>query len=83
MTLIAENKKNFKKPIFPSNIIVNKTRYIVESQNSWLKSYRKIILRYDKYITNFESFLLLAFSMITNNKMKKNGHMEIFINKSK
>ena len=84
MQLIAPNKKNFKKPLFPVLKKKNKFRYVVEAsfgkeskiltwrlcRKGWLKSHKKLILRYEKKITNYESFMLLGFSMITCNKIK-------------
>ena len=68
LILLAPNKKNFKKPLFPSNIKINKYRYVVEASNSWIKGYKKIILRYESKIKYFNSFILLGFSMLTNRK---------------
>ena len=67
--LFAPNKKNFIKKIFTNTSKLTKIRYVVEDQFSWLKSYRRIILRYDRYINNFKNFIFLAFSMITCKKI--------------
>lgn len=66
--LFAPNKKNFIKPLFINTSKLTKIRYVVEAQFSWLKSYKRIILRYDRLVNNFENFILLAFSMITCRK---------------
>lgn len=68
--LFAPNKRNFIKKLFIETLKLQKTRYIVESFFSWLKSYKRIILRYDRLICNYKGFLFLAFSMITCNKIK-------------
>lgn len=67
--LFAPNKKNFKKSLFPNTRKLAKIRYVVEAQFSWLKSYKRIVLRYDKLIKNYENFIILAFSMITCGKI--------------
>ena len=66
--LSAPNKKNFIKKLFSKNKMITKVRYTVEAQFGWLKSHRKIILRYDRLIKHYRSYLLLAFSMITCKK---------------
>ena len=68
--LIAPNKKNCKKKLFRKCKFSNK-RYVVEATNSWLKKYKRTILRYDSLSYNFKSFILLAFICITNNKINK------------
>lgn len=72
--LYAPNKKNFVKPLFKkTRIQIN--RYVVEAANSWLKQYKKVILRYDRSITSFNSFILIAFSCITNKKINNLHHL--------
>lgn len=66
--LIAPNKKNFVKKLFPETKKIRK-RYVIEAFFSWIKSYKRIILRYDKYIENFKNFLLVAFSMVICKKL--------------
>jgi putative transposase len=68
MNLICPNKKNFRKPIFKKDV-KSKKRYIVEASNSWIKQFRRLRLRYDGDIINYESFVLLAFCIITIRKM--------------
>lgn len=67
--LFAPNKENFVKKMFIDTIKLVKTRYIVESFFSWLKSYRRIILRYDRLVKNYSSHLFIAFSIITCKKI--------------
>lgn len=67
LILCCKNKSNAINKLF-KNQPIEKYRYIVEAHFSWLKSYRKLILRYDRKIKYFESYLVLAFSMITNKK---------------
>jgi len=71
INLICPNKSNFKQRIFKKDSKLRK-RYIVEACNSWIKQFRRMRLRYENRITNFESFLLLAFCIITIRKMNKN-----------
>lgn len=66
--LIAPNKKNFKIKLF-KNFKINNKRYIVEATNSWIKKYKRIILRYDSLSYNFNSFLLISFICLTNKKL--------------
>jgi hypothetical protein len=80
-SLICKNKSNAKNLLFPVNIKVEHVRYVVEALNSWLKSYRKIILRFEKKIKYYMSFMLLAFSCIINKKITKNGHVDTFLKK--
>jgi hypothetical protein len=69
LIMCAENKKNFKNLIFPVNININEYRYVIEAFNSWLKSNKRIILRYDRYSANFKSYIMLAFCMVINTKV--------------
>lgn len=69
--LICPNKSNFKKCIFKKDNKLKK-RYIVEACNSWIKQFRRMRVRYENKIDNFESFLLLTFSIIIIRKMSKN-----------
>jgi len=62
-------KKNSKELIFPVDTDINKYRYVIEAFNSWLKSNNRIILRYDRYATNFESYIMRAFCMVINTKV--------------
>ncbi len=64
MELLAPNKKNFKTPKFPINSNL-KGRYVVEALNSWIKNFKRIILRYERFVKYYNSYLLLAFSMVT------------------
>lgn len=71
--LVGENKKNFVNKIFPEGRKrleeLKSHRYVVEAHFSWLRSYKHLTLRYDRYIKNYEGFLLIAFSLITCHKM--------------
>jgi len=69
LIMCAENKKNSKELIFPVGTDINKYRYVIEAFNSWLKSNKRIILRYDRYATNFESYIMRAFCMVINTKV--------------
>lgn len=69
--LLAPNKRNFKEQIFDAKkeYLITNHRYVVEATFSWIKSYKRNILRYDKSSTHFESFLLMAMSCLTNKKI--------------
>jgi len=68
--LIAPNKINFRKKLFRENII-SKQRFIIEAANSWIKKFKRIILRYDSLSFNFNSFILISFICITNKKINR------------
>ena len=72
-TLLCENKINAVNKLFPDNNKtvkdIRKHRYVVEASFSWMKGFRKIILRYDRYIDNFEAYILIAFSLVTCKKL--------------
>lgn len=67
--LSAPNKKNFIKKLFSKSKMLHKVRYTIEALFGWVKGNRKIIIRYDKLIKHYESYLLLAFSMVTCKKI--------------
>lgn len=48
-----------------------KARMINENSFSWMTQYRRLTCRFEKYTKTFESFILLAFSNIILNKIKK------------
>jgi hypothetical protein len=48
-----------------------KSRSINENSFSWLTQYRRLTSRYEKYTITFTSFIILAFSNITLNKLFK------------
>lgn len=68
--LITENKKNTINKNDKKNIIFLKKRYIIENLFSWVKNNKRIQLRYDKYIQNYEQFTYLSFGLIVENKFK-------------
>ena len=67
---ITENKKNSKDSNNNKNNIFLKKRYIIENLFSWLKNNKRIQLRYDKYIHNYEQFTYMSFGLIIENKFK-------------
>lgn len=69
--LMAPDKKNFKKPVFNlTSEAVNSTRNIIEISYGYMKTFKRLVIRYDKSITAFESWLLLSFAFYTNTKLK-------------
>lgn len=47
----------------------NAKRCTVEHTFSWIDKYRRLILRYDKYIQNYESFTYISIGSILSNRM--------------
>ncbi len=68
--LNAPNKKNFKKPLFKEPKDGNYCRYVIEALNSWIKNFKRLRNRYERYINSYDGFLLFAFSFIINKKIK-------------
>lgn len=63
--LVCENKKNAKIKLFRNRKHkVNHIRYVVEATFSWIKKYRRLILRYDRKVSSYIGFLMLSFSII-------------------
>ena len=70
LKLCVENKKNCKIPLFDTPIKeIRKNRYVCEADFSWIKNYKNVRLRYDKTCRNFDSFILISFMFVTNNKI--------------
>lgn len=51
------------------NIDLQKKRYVVEQTNSWLKSFRRIRMRFDYTLLSFEAFVYLAILVICLRKL--------------
>jgi hypothetical protein len=69
---ITDNKQNTKIKNNKKDNKFLKKRYIIENFFSWLKNNKKIQLRYDKSIQNYEQFTYLSFGLIVENKFKNN-----------
>ena len=69
---ITDNKQNTKKKNNKKDNKFLKKRYITENFFSLLKNNKKIQLRYDKSIQNYEQFTYLSFGLIVENKFKNN-----------
>ena len=67
--LIAPTKKNEKCKQIQSET-VNHTRYVVESSYSWMKNHKQLILRYDRHINMYESFLYISFAVTILTKIR-------------
>ena len=70
INFITDYKKNSKIENNKTNNNFLKKRYIIENLFSWLKNKKRIQLRYDKYINNYEQFTYLSFGLIVENKFK-------------
>jgi len=66
--LIAPIKRNEKDYVKTSPI--TDKRYIVEASYSWIKNYKQLILRYDRYVDMYESFLCIALVLIMATKLR-------------
>ena len=63
---------SFMDGILKKNVVYKKycrKRNIVENFFSWFKMFRRIILRYEKYVSNYLSFCLMSFMLILSNKI--------------
>jgi transposase len=70
--LITDHKTNTKNKNNKKNKIFLKKRYIIENLFSWLKNNKRVQLRYDKSIQNYQQFTYLSFGLIVENKFKNN-----------
>lgn len=67
--LRCENKKNAKVKLFKEEKeTVNHIRYVMEATFSWIKNFKRLILRYDRKASSYIGFLMLSFAMITAKK---------------
>ena len=68
--LKCENKNNSKHKLFKDEKgTINHIRYIIEAAFSWIKKYRRLILRYDRLATSYIGFLKLSFAIIIQRKL--------------
>lgn len=62
--LVCQNKSNAVNILFKPDPDIKK-RHIIENMFGWIKAKRRVRLRSDAKISNFESFLLLSMSILT------------------
>jgi transposase len=53
-----KRRKRGRPPSYSKSL--GRKRYVVERTNAWLKSFRRVHFRYDKTISSFRAFVLLA-----------------------
>ena len=54
-----------------NNKLIEKERWIVENFFSWMDQYRRLIVRYDQYITSYMSHHMLAMCIFIGNRLAK------------
>jgi transposase len=42
-----------------------KRRWIIERTNSWLQNFRRLVVRYERSVQNFEAFVHMACAVMT------------------
>ena len=64
--LIAPHKRNRKKPKTQDRRVLRRyrRRWKVERLFAWLQNYRRILVRYDRFLENFLAFVHLACILI-------------------
>jgi transposase len=62
VTLIAPHKRNRKKPKTPDGRALRRyrRRWKIERLFAWLQNYRRILVRYDRFLENYLAFVHLA-----------------------
>lgn len=70
INFITETKDNSKNINNLKNKNFLKKRYIVENFFAWNKNIKKLQLRYERYIENFNQLLYLSFGIVTQEKFK-------------
>ena len=71
INFITETKENSKNKNSLKYIKFLKKRYIVENFFAWNKNIKKIQLRYERYIENFNQIVYLSFGLVTQNKINE------------
>ena len=71
--LITENKNNSKYKNTHDKKTFLKKRYIIENLFAWLKNNKRVQLRYDKFLQNYEQLHYLSFGLIVQNKFKNHS----------
>lgn len=46
-----------------------KRRWIIERTNSWLQNFRRLVVRYERKVKNFEALIHMACALITLNRV--------------
>lgn len=72
-TLLARHRKNRKRPSRNDGRRLRRLRrrWRVERTNAWLKTYRRVGVRYEVYPHLHEGFIALAFAFIALNRLLK------------
>lgn len=70
INFITETKENSKNINNLKNKKFLQKRYIVENFFAWNKNIKKVQLRHERYITNFNQLLYLSFGLVTQEKFK-------------
>ena len=62
IALIAPHKRNRKKPVTQDGRVLRRyqRRWKVERLFAWLQNYRRILVRYDRFLENYLAFVHLA-----------------------
>ena len=62
IALIAPHKRNRKKPVTQDGRVLRRyqRRWKVERLFAWLQNYRRILVRYDRFLENYRAFVHLA-----------------------
>lgn len=67
--LRCDNKRNAKVKLFKrKKESINHIRYVIEATFSWVKNFKRLILRYDRKAASYVGFLMLSFTLITSKK---------------
>lgn len=64
---ITKNNRNSKSTIVQKN---EKKRWVVESAHSWMNRFRRLLVRFEKYASNYLALMHFSFSIITFNKIR-------------
>lgn len=67
--MITPYRKNQLNKLTTYDKIKLSKRHIVENTFSWFKKFKRLILRYDRKIENFKSFVYIGASIIISKKV--------------
>ena len=70
--LICPHRKNNKHKTQDGRKLRRyKRRWKIERTNAWLQNYRRIVVRYDRFLSIYKAFVTLAFIMIVLKRVMK------------